>query len=418
MGFNPFNEKGTPLEKQIKNWASVSVKPYNPKEVDPYTRTRGILMNGIEVEAVMFYHNFSRHVSNMELKQNLAMVRRIEQQEQKMVNWSIPASESVLEVTVGYEQLAVDLTAALAQNEPDPYVKAALDFALLEDFDHLYRYSNLLLNTENKQANAITKEYTEIMPARPTFAHHRNPNDTIRKNYDSKKASPVTKMNVATITAAEQQTMNYYMNVGNRIEDTTGRALYQEIGQVEEDHVTHYGSLADPTLSWHEMAVLHEYNECYLYYSCMQSEKDPVMKEMWSMCLENEIEHLHMVAGLLKKYENKDALELVPSEFPNILILKPAVDYVRNIISSQFDFTSDQSKFVPFKNSESKERFIEYQNIVNSGDLIPSQKVVAQTIQTNSQDYRQELKGLNPIPLLQRRNEVPSRESVYDSWKK
>ena len=39
--------------------------------------------------------------------------------------------------------MAVDLTAWLARNEPDPMVHQALDFALLEDFDHLYRYSDL-----------------------------------------------------------------------------------------------------------------------------------------------------------------------------------------------------------------------------------------------------------------------------------
>jgi hypothetical protein len=72
-----------------------------------------------------------------------------------------------------------------------------------------------------------------------------------------------------------QQTMNVYMNVGNRQTDMVGRGLYQEIALIEEEHVTQYGSLEDPRLSWFEMAVLHEYNECYLYWSCMQSEIPP-----------------------------------------------------------------------------------------------------------------------------------------------
>ena len=55
-----------------------------------------------------------------------------------------PLDETQLEQTIGYEQLAVDLTAELAKREKDFYVKKALDFALLEDFDHLYRYSDLL----------------------------------------------------------------------------------------------------------------------------------------------------------------------------------------------------------------------------------------------------------------------------------
>ena len=56
----------------------------------------------------------------------------------------MPADQSVLETTIGYEQVAIELTAYLARTEPDEYVKQAFDFGLLEDFDHLYRYAQLL----------------------------------------------------------------------------------------------------------------------------------------------------------------------------------------------------------------------------------------------------------------------------------
>jgi hypothetical protein len=149
--FNPLKEKGIPLEKQLRSWSELNVKPYDKEKVHPYSRTRGILMNGIEVEGAIFSHQFARHTDDMELKRKLALTRRIEQQQQEAVNWLIPANESVLEVTIGYEQVAVDLTAFLARTEPDPYVKAALDFALLEDFDHLYRYANLLDLVQGKR---------------------------------------------------------------------------------------------------------------------------------------------------------------------------------------------------------------------------------------------------------------------------
>ncbi len=60
----------------------------------------------------------------------LALSRRVEQQQQKRVNWLKPIDETQLETTIGYEHVAVDLTAWLAQNEPDAYAKQALDFAL------------------------------------------------------------------------------------------------------------------------------------------------------------------------------------------------------------------------------------------------------------------------------------------------
>jgi hypothetical protein len=50
MSFNPFKERGIPVEKQLRNWAELNVKPYNKGDTHPYTKARIILMNGIEVE--------------------------------------------------------------------------------------------------------------------------------------------------------------------------------------------------------------------------------------------------------------------------------------------------------------------------------------------------------------------------------
>ena len=141
MSFNPLKEKGIPIEKQIRNWHQIVGKPYNKTEVDCYTRTRQILMNGIEVEAWGFKHQFNRFMPNNNDKELIALISRIEDSQQATVNWMGPADQSVLETTLGYEQVAVDLTAWMAQNEPDEYVRETFDFGLLEDFDHLYRYS-------------------------------------------------------------------------------------------------------------------------------------------------------------------------------------------------------------------------------------------------------------------------------------
>lgn len=51
MTFNPLKAKGMPLEKQLRNWHQIVGNPYKKQLVDCYTRTRQILMNGIEVEA-------------------------------------------------------------------------------------------------------------------------------------------------------------------------------------------------------------------------------------------------------------------------------------------------------------------------------------------------------------------------------
>ena len=51
MAFKPLDQKGMAVEDQLRNWSELNVVPYDKRAVDPYTRTRVILMNGIEVEA-------------------------------------------------------------------------------------------------------------------------------------------------------------------------------------------------------------------------------------------------------------------------------------------------------------------------------------------------------------------------------
>ena len=68
MTFNPLKEKGLPLEKQQRNWHQIVGKPYKKQKVDCYTRTRQILMNGIEVEAWGFKHQFNRFMAEIDDK--------------------------------------------------------------------------------------------------------------------------------------------------------------------------------------------------------------------------------------------------------------------------------------------------------------------------------------------------------------
>ena len=89
-------------------------------------------MNGTEFEANWFSHQFARHVTDNDLRRELAMTRESEKQQQLKISLLKPCNETPLEHTISYEQLAVDLTAELAKREKDCNVKKALDFALLE----------------------------------------------------------------------------------------------------------------------------------------------------------------------------------------------------------------------------------------------------------------------------------------------
>ena len=50
--------------------------------------------------------------------------------------------------------------------------------------------------------------------------------------------------------SAEQQTMNFYNTIGNRFVEPLARGLYLEIAEIEEQHVSQYESLMDPTETW------------------------------------------------------------------------------------------------------------------------------------------------------------------------
>lgn len=400
---NPFDLKPMKIDDSIMNWKEMYPCSYNKCDVNPYTKTRIILMNGTEFEANSFSHQFSRHCNDNELRREIALTRRIEQQQQKKIQDLKPINENILETTISYEQLAVDLTARLAQNEPDEYVKKALDFALLEDFDHLYRYSDLLEMEYKILPEKLVGRYTEIMPGRPTISHHRHPFDSIRRHIN-KDASLITKLNINIITAAEQQTMNYYMNIGGFYTSDLGRRLYQEIGMVEEEHVSQYESLKNTNETWLERLLMHEYTECYLYYSCLNDETDPYIKKIWEMFFEFEVAHLHKACELLNKYENKEWQEVIPNgEFPKLLLLGPNIEYVRNILKNTVNCTAVREEYASVNELPIDFDFFKYQEIVNNNVCcVPSHNVIEQYICKNGIDYRFEV-APNPIIKLQDR---------------
>ena len=84
MSFNPFNEKPDKVSS-FENWKQLTPRPYDKNAADPYTKVRIILMNGTEFEAQWFLHNMARHVTNEELRREIAVVRRVEQQQQKKI---------------------------------------------------------------------------------------------------------------------------------------------------------------------------------------------------------------------------------------------------------------------------------------------------------------------------------------------
>jgi hypothetical protein len=338
-------EKGVPLERQEDfTWRDMVREPISKLNDDAFTRLRVILMNGIEMEAIRFSHDFARH--NRDLRVQLARARRVEMHQQVMVNWLLPADQSPLETTIAYEQVAIEVTASLALLEPDPYIAQVLRFGLLEDFDHMYRYSALMDRLEGKDANNILQCYTDVLPGRPTWIEHRAPEDDVRAPYDRSTAAAITKLNSLTIMAGEQQTQNYYQNIGPLFADPMARQLYAEIAHIEEQHVTQYESMADPSETWLERLVLHELTEVWNYLGCMEQESNGRVKAIWERFLSYELGHLHFAMDLFQRIENRDPWEIVPESLPERIGYMSHRQFVRDVLKNEVDLQAVGTQFV------------------------------------------------------------------------
>lgn len=402
---NPFELKPQKADKIFTEWKKVLVKPYDKRTVDPYTRLRVILMSGTEFESVRCSHAVTRQCPNNDVRRRLAYMRRGEQLQQKRVAALKPSDESILEHTIGYEQLAVDLTANLALSEKNGYVRKQLDFALLEDFDHLYRYADLMELEKGGDPAQLVGDYTEIMPGRPTVAEYRHPYDDVNFYINGYLNDLKTKLNINIITAAEQQTMNFYMNVGAFYPTDAGRKMYSEIAMIEEQHVTGYGSLMDTECTWLENLLMHEYTECYLYYSCWQDETDQKVKRIWEKHFEDEVAHLHYAKELLLKYEGKEWQQVIPTgEFPELLSFHENKEYIRNVLKS-VRMTAFREGFEHVNDVPDNHEFFQYQKIVNANlNEVPSHKMMKDYIRKNGEDMRFEIKP-HPEKILRSRTE-------------
>lgn len=374
MALNLMKDRGTPLDRQTFTWRDLVQPPYSKLDDDAFTRVRVILMNGIESEAVRFGHACAR--MNADLQLALARVRRAEQHQQTMVNWLNPADQSPLETTIGFEQVAVEVTASVARTEPDPYLAQVYRYGLLEDFDHLYRYSALLDRVDGIDSNALLQGYTDVVPGRPTLVEHRAPDDELRNPYDRKTAEPITKLHATTIMAAEHQTHDYYMNIGPVFSDPLARQLYAEIASIEEQHVTQYESIIDASETWLEKWLLHEACEVYNYYGCVQSETNARIRAIWERFLDYELGHLRFVAELFEKHERRDAAEILPQRLPEPIAFESNRGFVRDTLRAEVDLRAVGRQFVDRSEEPPRGPSAKYRQQMNS-EISPSETVAA-----------------------------------------
>src|SRR4051794_4930637 len=109
MALDISKERGVPLDRQVFTWRELAGRPYSKLNDDAFTRARVLLRNAVQPEAVRSSRAWAR--MNRALQEPLARVRRVEQHQQTLVNWLNPEGQSPLETTIGFEQVAIEVTA-------------------------------------------------------------------------------------------------------------------------------------------------------------------------------------------------------------------------------------------------------------------------------------------------------------------
>lgn len=403
---NLLKDRGTPLERQRFSWRELVQPTYGKLDDDAFTRVRVILLNGIESEAVRFQHACAR--MNADLQLALAKVRRVEHHQQTLVNWLNPADQSPLETTIGFEQVAIEVTASVAQAEPDPYLAQIYRFGLLEDFDHLYRYAALMDRLLGKDANFLTQNYTDIVPGRPTAVEHRAPDDDVRRPYEKDAAALISKLHANTIMAGENQTHDYYMTIGPMFADPIARQLYAEIASIEEQHVTQYESIIDPSESWLEKWLMHEATEAYNYYSCVESEDNPQIKAIWERFLDYELGHVRYVADIFEKFEGRDAAEVLDEVIRQPIQYQSHREFVRQVLRDEVDLRAAGTEIVAEETPDSPSRT--YRDHMNS-EGAPSDIVAGDYIWTPGTELAGMQGGTTSVPRGHKNGRVHRRAS-------
>lgn len=372
MSINLFQDKGTPLERQRMSWRDMVGKPISKLDDDAFTRVRIILMNGLELDSLRTKQLALR--MNRTARRQLAELMRVEQHQATTINWLIGADHSPIETTIGDEQTAIEVTASVAQLEPDDYLAQGYRYALLEDFDHLYRYSALLDRLEGKDANNIAQGYTDIVPARPTREHHRAPEHDLLEPYGP-DAALATKLHAMTLTGGEYQTHDYYMNIGPLFADPLARQLYAEIASVESQHITHYGSMLDPDESPLEKLLIGEATEVWNYAGCAAQEENPRIKAIWERFLDYELGHFQAALQLFEEVERRDpASVLGDGKLPPLIEFRSQREFIRGVVDAEARLRKDGTRFVDADDEGSSS--IAYRELLNA-DGSPSTTVSA-----------------------------------------
>jgi hypothetical protein len=328
--FNPLDHSGIPLERQTRDRRELNVTPIDPEDVESSTRCRVIVMTGIENQAVRLDRHISRVDTDPELLASAEQLRSAEARQRRALAGLLPQPGSILEAALSYERAAVDLDSWLARMEPDPQRRQVYECDALEDFDHVYRYAEVLDLVRPRRAERLVDEVNDVLPDRADAeqAGHR---------YDEMSApAQMSKLNALTMLAIEQWMTEFYNTSDVGLVDPPARPVYREVRRVELEQVARHQALVDPATRW-ERLVLREYNECHLYYSFLQQESDLRVRALWDLHLQMELGQLRLACDLLRRFGGREPEEIVGTGLPEPLGFEGNREFLRRLLATHLD---------------------------------------------------------------------------------
>ena len=321
----------------------------------------------------------------------------------------LPACPPV-EEAVRLEQLEADLTAALHALPGAKRVQPALAFALLEETDQLYRFSNLMDIEQERPAEAVTGGRAEITPGRPCVSAHRHPLDSVFQPLDCRAAPQGASLAVALMAPLERLIASHYAARAAEAVDPLSRSLFAEMALIEEQHATQYESLWDPRRAPLDNLLLRARALGYAYYSLRAMETNDALRRIWSAHLEEVQSDARAVSSLLPEGAAQGE-----EPFPPPFLFGDTAALARALMPRQATLTMLEDSLVPAGQLPGDCRYFAWQrDLCGDGAAMPSHRVVARYAARYGTDYRFERRP-SPIEALQNRrldNTALGREAM------
>jgi hypothetical protein len=166
------------------------------------------------------------------------------------------------------------------------------------------------------------------------------------------------------------------MTIGPMFADPIARQLYAEIASIEEQHVTQYESIIDPSETWLEKWLMHELCEVYNYYSCAQFETNKRIKKIWERFLDYELGHFHYVKELIERFEQRDVAAMVGAGLPEPIQYESHREFVREVLRKEVNLRAIGPNFVDVSQVPPDSPSIAYRDRMNAQGS-PSEIVAA-----------------------------------------